>query len=705
LKQAKIGGFDLTSITPENYDINLTIQVFLADEFNLVENYTITIDNVFLRVSYDLFFPAQQEITFLILLISALVASALLLVYFVYYRRVLRFPKPIRKVRKYSKSLRKKKNPNVSIKTRKSLFDKKYNKIARRTSTTTPVSSSSKTKKVKDNLKSKVNNLKSTKALILLIILFMGLIFMPIIISTIPNDSNYSQYSLKLSQGSSPETYTRKSVTKQWIDNTNFNTIENWTSLLEGDLSDIQTEVNNGSANYIINGDIGSQTFIENGTNIGWIQIPDQDGLPLPDIYGMDETGWYTSHYWPDNAPQSLRVQWQKNFTMDLNMSDYVITSASLNCWINGTAQASPVNGGGIDRPGDTLSGGTTVQIATGDFARFFLIISDLDKNREFVTTQYQTDDLGKDNPVPITQLNDTLIGPVNEETLIFYLEQALQYDHQNFAITLGTYIWCEDSGHPGDSDNWQMLLIKKFNMSITYQKKIDQFSSLAWDNYGNRIKENNHTIEVKNAELFFDYKINQTWVNSLSPNSRFKIFINDVEYNETIRLTELETRFKEAKEDGFVVTNLIPNDEDINVSIQVYIADEFILDKDIMISIDNVELWITYDVIIPSEADFIFQTFFILASIGAIALATYIVLYQRIFKYPVQVRKVRKFRKTLHNSNHPGIQISTRESSFTDKYQEEMRKTSKILKGTPRDALMVNDKLIGQIQEKTIEK
>jgi len=697
LTQAKIGGYDLTSITPENYDINLTIQIFLADEFNLVENYTITIDNVYLRVYYDLFFPAQRDITFIILLISALIVSALLFVYFIYYRRVLRFPKPVRKVRKYRKSLRKEKPPNVSITTRKNLFDKKYGKIVKRTSTKTRVSSSSNIKEVKNNLKNNIDKLKSTKKLILLIFLLIGLIVMPIIVISIPNDSTYSRNLLKLSQESSTDTYTRKSVTQQWIDNTNFDTIENWTSLLEGDLSDIQAEINNGSANYIINGDVGSQIFVENGTSSGWIQIEDQDGLPLPDTYGMDDSGWYTSHFWPDNAPQSLRVQWQKNFTMDLNMSDYVITSASLNCWINGTAQATPVNGGGIDRPGDTLSGGTTVQIATGDFARFFLIISDIDKNREFVATQYQTDDLGKDNPVPITQLNDTLIGPINEDTLIFYLEQALQYDHQNFAITLGTYIWCEDSGHPGDSDNWQMLLIKNFNMSITYQKKINQFSSLTWNNYGDQIEENNYTIEIKNAELFFDYKINQTWVNSLSPNSRFKLFINNVEYNETIRLNELETMFKEAREDGFIVTSLIPNDEEINVSIQVYIADEFILDKDIMISIDNVILWISYDVIIPLESDFIFQTFFILASIGAAALATYIILYQRIFKYPVQVRKVRKYRKTLQNVNQPSVQISTRESSFADMYQEEMRKTSKFLKGTPRDGKVVRDKLLGQ--------
>jgi len=705
LEPAKIGGIDLTSITPENYDINLTIQIFLADEFNLVENYTITIDNVSLHVFYDLFFPAQRDITFLILFISALIASALLLVYFVYYRRVLRFPKPVRKVRKYRKSLRKENPPNVTVKTRKNLFDKKFAKIAKSTTTKTKLPSSSKTKEVKNNLKNKVEKVKSAKALIFVIFLLMGLTIMPIIAISVPNDSISSPNLLKLSQESLTSTYTRKSVTRQWIDNTNFDTIENWTSVLEGDLTDIQAEISNSSANYIINGDVGSQTFVENGTSNGWIQIEDQEGLPLPDSYGMDENGWYTSHFWPDNAPQSLRVQWQKNFTMDLNMSDYVITSASLNCWINGTAQATPVNGGGIDRPGDTLSGGTTVQIATGDFARFFLIISDLDKNREFVATQYQTDDLGKDNPVPITQLNDTLIGPINEDTLIFFLEQALQYDHQNFAITLGTYIWCEDSGHPGDSDNWQMLLIKNFNMSIAYQKKINQFSSLTWNNYGDQIEENNYTIEVKKAELFFDYKINQTWVNSLSPNSRFKIFINNVEYNETIRLNELDTWFKEAREDGFIVTNLIPNDEEINVSIQVYVADEFILDKDIMISIDNVILWISYDVIIPSEPDFIFQIFFIVATIGAAALATYIILYQLIFKYPVQVRKVRKYRKTLTNTKNPGVKIIERKGAFNKEFQEELNRTSKLLKGAPLNEKSVKPKLVEPQKEGTIQK
>ncbi|MFX1289147.1 MAG: hypothetical protein ACFFFY_11390, partial [Promethearchaeota archaeon] len=252
LKQAKEGGYDIKGITPDNYDINLTIQIFLGDDFNLVENYTITIDNVYLWVSYDLFFPAQRDITFLILLISALIASALLLTYLFYYRRVLRFPKQVRKVRKFRKSLKKEKPPDVIIKTRKSLFDKKYGKIIKSAPIKTKVSSSTKIKEINNKLKNKVDKLKSTKTLLIFVFLLIGLNLIPIMVAYFPNDSNYSLNLLKLSQEGSTSTYTRRSVTKQWIDNTNFDTIENWTSLLEGDLLDIQTEISNGSANYIL---------------------------------------------------------------------------------------------------------------------------------------------------------------------------------------------------------------------------------------------------------------------------------------------------------------------------------------------------------------------------------------------------------------------------------------------------------------------
>jgi hypothetical protein len=68
-------------------------------------------------------------------------------------------------------------------------------------------------------------------------------------------------------------------------------------------------------------------------------------------------------------------------------------------------------------------------------------------------------------------------------------------------------------------------------------------------------------------------------------------------------------------------------------------------------------------------------------------------------------VRKVRKYRKTLHNGNQPSIQISTRENSFTKVYQEEIKKTSKFLKGSPRDEIVVRDKLLAPDKAKMIEK
>jgi len=393
-----------------------------------------------------------------------------------------------------------------------------------------------------------------------------------------------------------------------------------------------------------------------------------------------------------------------KNFSMSMNLSDYYITSASLRVWVNGTVDASPVNGGGIDRPGDTLSGGTTVQIATGDFARYFVMISDPESNRKFLTAQYQTDDLGKDGPPEITHLNDTLIMPINEETLIFFLEQALQYDHQNFAITLGIYIWCEDSGHPGDSDDWQSLIIKNVSLSISYEKKIDQFSSISWKYLGAQIEADGYRVEVTNALFNFDYFINRLWPTSLSPNSEMKFSINDVEYSKTIKLSRATIASQSASSLGFDVTDLIPNDKGINVSIQTYIADDFLLSDNITLSIDNVLLRITYDVFIPVEESYLFQMLFAIAALAAAVLTTYIIYYQKILKYPKPVRKVRKYRSSLNKESPPNKPILERERAFKNEYQVELKKTSKFLRGAPVNGKVLREEILGKIDKETLK-
>ncbi|MFX0005641.1 MAG: hypothetical protein ACFFAV_02815 [Candidatus Hermodarchaeota archaeon] len=688
-KPAKIGGFEIGYLIPNNEEINLSIQVFLADKFNLKDDITISIDNVILNISYDVFLPTRDNDLFIILLIVALTGSVLLGGYFVYYRLVLRFPRQVRKIRKFRRTLNKKEPPNVPIKSRQKAFNSNYNRELKKTSNVVTLKPPTKTVSKIPKSNSSKENIELAKKLVIIFMIIIGLIFIPMIGYFFPNYVGKNKLmSLNMLQVQNPLLFNRISHHEQWIENSNFDVNDNWTTFMEGDATDLSLNIDNSSANYEIIGDYGTQNFYEDGTSANWTKLQNEDNIVLPDYFdpissggsGMDDRGWYSYFFWPDNQPQSVKVQWRKNFTMNVNISDYYITSASLEAWINGTVDDSPVNGGGIDRPGDTLAGGTTVQIATGDFARFFIMISDVDKNREFIATQYQTDDLGKDGPPGITQLNDTLITPVNEETLIFYLEQALQYDHQNFAITLGMYFWCEDSGHPGDSDDWQMMIIKNFSLSISYEKRINQFNTGSWTYHGKQIEANGYRVEVRDAQLKFETKLNKLWPSDLSPNSKFKISINGVEHNETVRLNDIGMIFQNVSETGFNVGSIIPNDDEINVTIQVFLADEFALGENIKISIDNVSLWISYDIFIPIKEFILYEILFVLACIGIGGLASYVILYQRIFKYPKTVRKVRKFRKSLNKEKTPEIPIVSQEFAFKHLYNKEVAKISQEL-------------------------
>ncbi|NVM01655.1 MAG: hypothetical protein HWN67_04940, partial [Candidatus Helarchaeota archaeon] len=66
--------------------------------------------------------PEGESLLFLILLIIAIVVTVSLASYFVYYKKVLRYPKPVRKVRKYRRSLKKKEAPKIDIISREKAF-------------------------------------------------------------------------------------------------------------------------------------------------------------------------------------------------------------------------------------------------------------------------------------------------------------------------------------------------------------------------------------------------------------------------------------------------------------------------------------------------------------------------------------------------------------------------------------------------------
>ncbi|MFW9942148.1 MAG: hypothetical protein ACFFFT_14010 [Candidatus Thorarchaeota archaeon] len=691
-KDVKAAGIDVTKLIPIDEEINLEIQVSLADEFGLAEAYKITIDNVYLEISYDFYTITEVNYLFQILLIIGLIVAGGLAGYFIYYQRVLKYPRAVRKVRKYRRSLSKSNPPTVSVKNQESSFKSQYKKELGKTSNylkgkpSTPVTASSKSPK-KAPIKSGKANV-SKKTLLILIILLIGFL-VPFIFTNLYS----TQTSIKGTFNSNnpipaqATSWKRESRTAQLIENSDFNNSDNWEYEYNGDATDVNASISNGAANFDIMGNSGTQQWIENNPLSGeWSKIQNVDGIPVPEVDEMRSDGWFVRHRYIDNSlNQSVKAQWQKNFTMEVDMSDYYITSASLDVWINGTVENQDADSGGIDRPGDTDISSGILQMATGDFARFFVLVSDLQHEREFEAINYQTTDLGKDGPPAITELNDTKVIPLTEESLIFYLNQAFEKNSREFALTLGISVWCEDSVYATDRDFWNGLWIKNFTLTISYEKIINQFTSISWEYKGDQLNSEGYRIEVSEAKLYFDYKINSTWPTSLSPNSEFKILINNQVHNETIKLRNAGLSFVAIKEDGFDLTKLIPINESINISIQIFLADEFGLSNIIELSIDNAILDISYVVIIPLEQTLLFQILFILSIIGATILAIYILLYQRILKYPKPVRKVRKYKKTLRRKKGPEIPILNRELAFMGAYRRQMMTTSDYYKGKPK--------------------
>jgi len=70
-----------------------------------------------------------------------------------------------------------------------------------------------------------------------------------------------------------------------------------------------------------------------------------------------------------------------------------------------------------------------------------------------------------------------------------------------------------------------------------------------------------------------------------------------------------------------------------------------------------------------------------IAVSTATVCLGGYLIAYQRIFKYPRPVRKVRKFKRTLNKSSAPDVPIMPREIAFKKSYNKELSGTSKSLR------------------------
>lgn len=513
-------------------------------------------------------------------------------------------------------------------------------------------------------------------------VLTIGLCFIFIFsgISLLYNVSSITDTADSKYMDKSPRLSKTISDTREWLNNTGFNTSADWYNSSDTDeiSPDFSANLNDEAADFIVLGEENVFSVV-NGTPSSSDWSPEKKpGLSIyPDRYVINQYGCNVSHeYWegttdniygvPGNQTRNRpTVLWKRIVKMPVDMSDYIITSANLTFVVNGSANTN------VETPRDNLTG-TNPTAAEYDHVKFYIQLSNLDDKVRYEAVSFEPRDLGfgdldadEDDPGDgfINNVTDTIISAESEEVLVFYLNRILEYDHENFTIFLGIDIDVEDNYGQFDRDTYYSLLIKTCNLTFTYEKVINKFTSVSWNQDGNKISDlSNDTIIINDAYLNFQYRIDKNWTsNTSSLNSEIKVLINGNPHPETIKLSKANSTYQEAKVGGFDVKSLIS--DDVNLSIQVYIADEFILNNNITISIDNASLMISYTIIIPDIAvgggggggggikiirvpD---NTPIVIGlTIGIIALISFFGAYQKHFKYPPIVRKIRKLRKMI---------------------------------------------------------
>ena len=463
-----------------------------------------------------------------------------------------------------------------------------------------------------------------------------------------------------------------------------------WSTTIVGDDTDVSTSPNGGEASYDILGDAGSWELDASLNNDTWIAVNNSAYPDRPDEYNVTSEGFWVSQLWGDTygqrADQSTSIHFDYNVSMPVNMSDYTITSASVSAVVNASVHANDAGNGGIEVPGDA-----THQEADFDYIRYYLLVSDLPKEKVYEIASNQTTDLGKDSAGLMDVMNDTLMIPVSEENLIFFLTSVLNTNDLNFTVTVGIRIFAEDNWN-SDRDFFDDIFVKNVSLSFTYEKKMNQLTTVSWDGIGNSLNSTN--VLIKDASFEYSYKIDTPWPVDDSPNSELRMFVSNKQITETIKLSALDTSYQHTS--LYNVTSMISLDENITLSIQTYIGDNFVLDSPISVSIDNVMLRLTYIVIFQDPAPTNLRPY-IYGSAGLLAsLAAGIGLYEGIFKFPAAVRTLRslkrkvrrgKVSKPIHgnDSNTLGRNIFEEEKRHLNKVSSKPQHSQPSKKAAPK--------------------
>jgi len=532
--------------------------------------------------------------------------------------------------------------------------------------------------------------------------IIISLILVILVISSLsqfflPSNSSKTYIDIKAFEGLQTSRITTHSNVL-WVDNPTFeDPVSPWFPTIEGDISDVTTSTSPKQANVQIIGETHEkQVLLNNDTYSNWeafnktelVIVPQRASVPY---YGIDDDGCWCSHWWEEGESQGQpkntpRMHWRTNVSLPVDMSDYIITSLDFNAIINASVDPD------IDTPGDIEArpGSDINQYQIYDYAQFYVEITtlDVDDLNTYRIAFNQTRLLGNESLLYYDM--EGYIGAYEEQAIIDALNIVLAVDpgHNNFTILLGIYMYCEDNFSNVDRDHWDDMRFKTLDLTFSYVKKIDQFTEVSWNQDLNAINGSN--VQITDANLKFKFKIDQNWTES-SQNSQMRIYINDRKNEQTISLIDYvySSSFQEANTDGYdIVSKLLPY-ENFTLTIQVFLAEDFGLEEDIIISITDVYLYISYTETFPDPPSIISEPWFFSALLAIVSVATvclggYFIAYQRVLKYPKPVRKVRKFKRTLHKSSAPDVPIMPREIAFKKSYNNTLGNEGKFLRLKP---------------------
>ncbi|MFX0074631.1 MAG: hypothetical protein ACFE96_04270 [Candidatus Hermodarchaeota archaeon] len=442
-----------------------------------------------------------------------------------------------------------------------------------------------------------------------------------------------------------------KHYSSQWLKNPTFDDPnDSWFYNIEGDESDVNASCKDGKADFEVLGNRNSYTLIADPpVALNWTVKNNANFPNRPEMYEISEEGFRASHLYNDQtAISNPSVQWERNISLPLHMSDYVIDTASINVKVYANASLNIEREGDTEGRNDHVASVETYDV--GDYIRFYALISDLEKRKIYEIAHFQTETLGAGNPPGEDILEDTYMESVLEEDLTFYISSVLESDYQNFTISIGMQLHFEDNIVSNwDYDKINEAIIKSVNFSFNYSKRIDQSTKISWNQIGNSII--GERIEIEAVSLCLKYEIDKIWSSDISLNSKMQILINNYDCY-FIELSSFNTTYKELRIEGEELTPFILKNINITLSIQVFIGDEFVLTYPFKISIDDVYFQISYTKWIESESvnnDFIWIilviSFIVIGLLAALSLRSYVFLPRQQKKQSFLLKRTQKFK------------------------------------------------------------